>query len=109
MRVSDDGNGEDSIEDRVGGRHGGGTSERDEGGTEEALKGPVVTAVSLVGVRERSRVVDGSINVCEQFGISKRNIPPSLEAGDGRPGGETRRTTWEHATVRIVSSRNAAG
>lgn len=63
MRVGDDGRAEDSVEDGVGTRNGGRADEGDEGGTEQALKRPVILSVSLVRSRERDRVVDGALDV----------------------------------------------
>ena len=63
VRVGDDGGAEDSVEDGVGTRDGGRADEGDEGGTEQALKRPVVRSVSLVRSRERHRVVDGALDV----------------------------------------------
>lgn len=64
--MGDEGGAENAVEDRVDGRNGRGADERDERDAEQALKRPVVLAVRLVRGRERGRVVDGALDVCER-------------------------------------------
>mgnify|MGYP001571355046 CR=1 FL=1 len=61
--VSDESDGEDTIEDGVDGSDGGGSYEGDEGCAKEALKGPVVRSMSLVRGRKDDGIVDGSHDV----------------------------------------------
>lgn len=82
MRVGDDGGAEDSVEDGVGTRDGGGADEGDEGGTEQALKRPVVLSVSLVRGRERHRVVDGALDVWGQGQGGESEVMESVSYSD---------------------------
>lgn len=92
VRVGDDGGAEDSVEDGVGTRDGGRADEGDEGGTEQALKRPVVLSVSLVWSRERHRVVDGALDVWRRGGKGVMGQVSCRIAQCGRSAGRTQQT-----------------
>lgn len=63
VRVSDDSGAQDTVENRVDRSDGRRGDQGNESGRQQSFKRPVVASVRLVRRRERSRVVDGTLDI----------------------------------------------